>query len=160
MSTVVTTMPSIHSLSKKLAVDYPQFIFQEEKDFRWSFEDNTISFSEVGSDASAQLLHELSHALLHHKTYERDIELIGLERDAWEYAKETLSNLYSTPITNDIVQTSLDSYRDWLHARSTCPTCTATGLEITKNTYRCPACGGEWKENEARICRLRRSRIQ
>lgn len=128
--------------------------------FQWSYEHNTITFQEDHSNAAPQLLHELSHALLHHKTYERDIELIGLERDAWEYTKTTLADHYTVVIPEDFVQSSLDSYRDWLHARSTCPTCTATGLEITKNAYRCPVCGGEWKVNDARIYGLRRYRIQ
>lgn len=160
MFTAVITMPSIHSLINKLAAEYPQFTFAKGDAFQWSAEHNTITFREDDSDAGPQLLHELSHALLQHKTYERDIKLIGLERDAWEYAKETLSENYNTPIADDIIQTSLNSYRDWLHARSTCPTCTATGIEITKKTYRCPACQGEWGVNEARVCGLRRYRIQ
>jgi DnaJ-class molecular chaperone len=54
----------------------------------------------------------------------------------------------------------MNSYRDWLHARSTCPVCQATGMETKKSIYTCPACRHQWRVNEARICSLRRYHIQ
>ncbi|MCY1379960.1 hypothetical protein D9M68_895230 [compost metagenome] len=79
-----------------------------------------------------------------------------MERDAWRYAKEKLGSNYKVTITDTVIQDSLDTYRDWLHARSTCPNCQATGMQNRKRHYRCIACQHVWRVNDARICGLRR----
>lgn len=153
----VTTMPSIVSLIQKLKADYPTLLFVRGDDFSWSPSDQTIYYkAEAGSNAF--LLHELSHSLLHHSEYKRDIELIAMERAAWDKASE-LAGVYNQKIDESLVETTLDSYRDWLHARSTCPNCSATGLQTKKQTYTCPACNHSWRVNEARVCALRRFSI-
>jgi len=155
-----TTMLSTASLIQKLKSDYPGLIIERGDDFHWSFEKSTITYSDSDpSSLPAHLLHELSHAVLEHKDYTRDIELLGFERDAWAYAQKTLSPKYGHLIADEIIKVSLDSYRDWLHARSTCPACSATGVEIKKTIYGCPVCGGQWRVNEARLCGLRRHAI-
>ena len=78
-----------------------------------------------------------------------------MERQAWDKAID-LADTYDAHIDDSIIETTLDSYRDWLHARSTCPTCSATGLQVKNRTYNCPVCHGQWRVNEARICALRR----
>ena len=78
-----------------------------------------------------------------------------MERAAWDKAVLIALDFGQTIDTNT-VESTLDSYRDWLHARSTCPNCQATGLQIKKQTYSCPACRHTWRVNEARICALRR----
>lgn len=113
-------------------------------------------FYEESVDLSS-LLHELSHALLGHNTYLKDIELIEMERDAWHFAKTLLSPKYGITIEESTAEDALNTYRDWLHARSVCPKCTTTGMQSRKNTYKCITCGTFWKVNEARICHLRRS---
>jgi hypothetical protein len=152
-------MPSIASLVKTLQCDFPQFAFEISDDFRWTPSLQTIYYTPIRSDASQQILHELGHALLGHIDYEKDITLLKIERDAWDYAKDTLAARYRVSLSNDQVQDALDSYRDWLHARSTCPACTAIGMQIKKQTYRCLACTHQWRVNEARICALRRYTI-
>lgn len=154
-------MHSIASLVKSLRRDFPELLFAEGEDFSWSFETQTISYHKNSQSTGVQqLLHELAHALLEHKTYKRDIELVAMERDAWAYARTQLSNTYEIPIADAVEQAALDSYRDWMHARSTCPACEASGIEIRKSIYHCPACGHEWRVNEARICGLKRYDIQ
>lgn len=148
-------MPSITSLAAKLSIDFPNYQFIPSSEFHWSPLEKTIFYNQ-GSKDSASLLHELSHALLGHEDYIKDIGLIEIERDAWQYASNTLAALYDTPISDEIVQDALDTYRDWLHARSTCPECTATGIQTKKSIYKCLACSSRWHVNDARICALRR----
>jgi len=150
-----TITPSTTSLVIKLAQDYPQFTFAEGDDFYWSPSEQTIYYVKDSADVAA-FLHELAHGLLEHGSYIRDIRLIELERDAWTHASMHLAPLYNMTIGNEVVESALDTYRDWLHARSTCPHCQATGVQTSSNTYRCVACHTSWKVNEARICALRR----
>lgn len=150
------TMPSITSLLPQLKTSYPQFQFTPADHAHWNPEDMTVYYNTASSPA--ELLHELSHALLGHKTYRRDIELIGIERDAWKYARQ-LAYTYNITITEEIIEDALDSYRDWLHQRSLCPECNATGLQSSRQTYRCLACRTVWRVNEAKLCALRRYKI-
>jgi hypothetical protein len=149
------TMPSTTSLATSLQKDFPAFSFTASDKFRWSPQEKRI-FYDASSDDTAALLHELAHALLMHVDYLKDIELIEMERDAWEYAATTLASKYETTISDTIVQDALDTYRDWLHARSTCPNCRATGVQTKKNQYKCVVCETHWRVNDARICALRR----
>jgi len=148
-------MPSIRSLVKTLQFDFPQFTFIASQDFRWSVDQQRI-FYDKNSANSSYLLHELAHGLLAHSDYKRDIELLAMERDAWHYAIAALSKKYSVRIEEENVQDSLDTYRDWLHSRSTCPNCTAVGVQTNVREYSCLACGERWRVNDARSCALRR----
>lgn len=151
-------MPSITSLAAKLTADFPELQFTPSNEFHWSPSKKTV-FYDQGSDDQASLLHELSHALLNHEDYTKDIQLIEMERDAWRYSSDKLTTPYKVSIGDDIVQDALDTYRDWLHARSSCPECTATGIQTRKHTYKCLACGSLWHVNDARICALRRHKL-
>lgn len=148
-------MPSITLLVSQLATDYPALTFAAGTQFHWQPEHRTVTYLET-SDDTAALLHEVAHALLDHQDFKRDLALIEMERDAWEYARTTLAPRYQLIIEPDTIQDSLDSYRDWLHARSTCPACRATGVQIQQQTYRCLACRSEWTVNDARQHALRR----
>jgi len=101
------------------------------------------------------LLHELAHALLNHHNYKMDIELVSMERQAWDLAIE-LSKKYKIIIPDDLMQDHLDTYRDWMHLRSKCINCQATGVQKSNKTYQCPVCSSLWQANEARFCSLRR----
>lgn len=148
-------MPLISSLVSQLAHDHPGLTFIPEDRFYWNPERRTIYYVEQ-SDDIASLLHEVAHGLLDHRDFMRDIELLEMERDAWEYASGTLAPRYHLSIDADIIQTHLDTYRDWLHLRSICPACQATGVQIKQRTYRCLACRSEWTVNDARQHALRR----
>lgn len=147
-------MPSTISLIKRLRVDYPQFIYKKASSFLWSHSEHTIYYTCENDDYSF-LFHELSHALLNHADYGRDIELIAIEREAWNKSKEIAKN-YGVIIDDDFIQLNLDTYRDWLHIRSTCPKCKATGLQTKKYSYKCLVCSHEWRVNDAKTCALRR----
>lgn len=152
-------MPSTPSLLAKVAADHPKLQFTPGDAYKWDPRTNTVHIGPPPLD-SAALLHELAHALLGHDTYNKDINLIEMERDAWDYATTTLGAHYSVTISDDHVQDSLDSYRDWLHARSTCPQCAATGIQTQQSNYHCLACRASWTANDARIKALRRYRQQ
>lgn len=152
-------MPSIISLATRLETDFPAYQFVGDAEFRWSPRERTIFFDKTSSD-QASLLHELSHALLGHEIYTKDIHLIEMERDAWRYAQKTLAPRYKITVNDDTIQDALDTYRDWLHARSTCPECTATGIQIKQHVYKCVICESRWKVNNAHICALRRHKIR
>lgn len=148
-------MASISSLVSQLKSDYPQLQFVSGDSFYWDPETASITYRD-GSHNTADLLHELAHALLDHRDFSRDISLLEMERDAWHIAQQTLTSRYGVTITDDAIDAALDTYRDWLHARSLCPTCGATGLQSGRTQYRCLACLGSWRVNDARQCALRR----
>lgn len=151
----VIIMRSTSSLIHKLKTDYPQFTFFDSDSFSWNPTTKTIAFQLQAVNAAPLLLHELGHALLGHDTYRRDVELVAMESAAWEEARK-LAATYTIRYSEADAQDHLDTYRDWLHARSTCPKCTATGYQNSDHHYRCPACGHEWRVNDARVCALRR----
>ena len=155
--------PLVSSLVAKIIGDYQDIHFVLGEDFAWSFAAETITHPEIKTlDELRQLLHEIGHATLKHSSYSHDAELIDMEREAWRYAYEMLAPRYGIGLSADdnIVQESLDSYRQWLHARSRCPRCQAVGIEISMRSYRCLHCQRQWSVNEARLCRLKRMSIK
>jgi len=151
-------MQPIPSLVTRLSADFPSFRFVPAGEFRWSPDERTIFYDATSLEAGS-LLHELSHAVLGHSTYAKDVELLELERAAWQHAIAVLVPKYEVAITESQVEDALDTYRDWLHARSICPTCGATGVQTKKNEYKCIACHARWRVNDARICGLRRYKL-
>lgn len=150
-----TSTPQIPDLLPKLKADFPNLKFEAGDRFAWDPTRATVRFIQSGSPA--QLLHELGHATLHHQQFERDILLLAMERDAWQVALK-LAQRYEVSISLDDIEQHLDTYRDWLHARSTCPDCETTGVQIDDQSYHCPVCLTQWRVNEARNCALRRYR--
>lgn len=148
-------MPLITSLVSQLAADHPALAFTPGERFYWDPEHQTVYYLDP-SDDTASLLHEVAHALLGHRDFMRDIELVEMERDAWNHAAAVLAPRHNLSIDPEIIQANLDTYRDWLHARSICPACSATGVQIKQRTYRCLACRSEWTVNDARQHALRR----
>lgn len=147
-------------LVKRLRADFPQFKLVSGQDFYWSPDKQTVFFRPLKTNSDAKvLLHEMSHALLGHKNFSRDINLLKMEREAWTYAKRELSERYEVRIDDEDIEDSLESYRGWLHDRSRCPNCTLTGIQIDGDQYRCLGCSLEWSVNDARRKRLKRTTI-
>jgi len=157
-----TTTHSMPLLIQQLKANHPDLTFTEADSFSWAPHKQTIYYNSTLPHAEALLLHELSHALLGHRAYRRDVELIAMETAAWkkaaEYAKEYAVEQVATDLdgNDEVTQDHLDTYRDWLHARSTCPECSANGYQTEVLQYSCPACTHTWRVNEARLCALRR----
>lgn len=149
-------MPPIVLLLAKLKKDFPTIQFKAGDDFLWSPSERTLYYGSLeAKDSAALILHELSHGLLGHNDYRHDVTLVNMERSAWNRALE-LGSEYGFTISEEMIEDHLDTYRDWLHARSVCPNCSANGHQIRQFMYQCPACGHKWRVNEARICALRR----
>lgn len=148
------------SLFNRIKKDFPEFTFEKSDEFWWSAQNNTIYLDTSDPDSKALSLHELSHALLGHKGYTYDVDLIKIERDAWHHAVNELAETYNVTINDSLIEDNLDTYRDWLHSRSKCPSCEATGLQTKDRSYRCLGCNTRWHANEARICSLRRYIVQ
>lgn len=154
-----TTMPLTRSLLSSIQANYPHFTYQEGADFSWNPAKNTITFSQQHPSGDAQLLHELAHAILGHAKYSRDIELVALERDAWKHAQSSLAPEFSMSISDEDIESHLDTYRDWLHKRSLCPRCESTGIQQDDARYLCVVCQQIWRVNDARSCGLRRYKV-
>lgn len=125
------------------------------ENFLWSPKDRTVVYDEAKlAEQTGQwsLIHEVAHAALNHQTYESDFELLQLEVAAWEEAKQLASKL-RIYIEENYIEDCLDTYRDWLHQRSTCPTCGGAGLQHDHREYRCHNCMSTWHVTTSRFCR-------
>lgn len=142
-------------LIDNLKRDFPSVTFEESDHSRWAPEANTVFYVTNKKHADWSLLHETGHMASHHKNYSTDIELLQMEVEAWEKAKE-LGDKYGVRISPDHIEDCLDSYRDWLYKRSLCPKCSHTGLEKDSGDYSCINCGAEWKVSSERFCRVYR----
>lgn len=149
------------SLLSRIKTAFPSIHFEDSDDFRWSPSDQTVYLGSLTTERDAvTLLHEVAHAQAGHSDYDKDIELLALEREAWTIARATLAPQFDLHISEELIEEALDSYRDWLHARSTCPECGQHGIQQSNNSYTCLICSTSWRVNDARRCGLKRYRIQ
>ncbi len=149
------------TLLGQLKKAYPDITFSEDTVFSWSSQQQTVYYvAQAESTRSVwSLLHELGHATLQHTNYENDFALLQMEVAAWERAKQ-LAQEFGHIIDEDHIQDCLDTYRDWLHQRSTCPTCGNVSLQQDARTYQCFNCGGEWTVSATRHCRAYRKKLE
>jgi predicted RNA-binding Zn-ribbon protein involved in translation (DUF1610 family) len=159
-------MDAMNTLSKtsnnfvgKVIKDYPQFKFLPGNQEHWSPKTNTITYSQTEAldELRYGLLHELAHAVLGHNTYQSDFELLKLESQAWELAAK-IGRKYNVKLDDDHIQDCLDTYRDWLHRRSKCPTCSMHVIQKDAVTYKCFNCGTSWTVSHRRFARSYRRR--
>lgn len=145
------------SFIELLAQDYPNFKFKPGKQDHWSPSSKTIIYNPKRplKELQQSILHELSHALLEHRDYKSDFELLKLEAAAWHKAAEIAPN-YGLTISEDHIQDCLDTYRDWLHNRSACPTCGTHSLQESPKLYRCLNCQTRWSVTNDRFARAYR----
>ena len=123
---------------KKIQADYPEFRFTEGKKYAFR-PPRTIVLGPSEAFSELLLLHEVSHAILGHKTFKMDVERLKMESEAWEKARE-LADKYTIGINEDLIQDELDTYRDWLHTRSRCKECGLTCYQTSDGAYHCPRC--------------------
>lgn len=154
---MAVTTTEFNNLLTKLKSSYPYLSFEPDTVFHWSPKQKTVWYNPDSLDVIT-LLHETAHGILGHNSYGRDTELLHLERDAWTKALEIGDN-FSITIDESVIEDALDTYRDWIHARSLCPSCSQNGIQTSDNSYRCVLCNKTWQVNDARHCGLRR-RIQ
>lgn len=146
--------PEVKSFIGQVKADYPQFRFRRGRQDHWSPGSNMVIYNDDRPlvDLQYGLLHELSHALLAHKNYSGDFELLKLEAEAWAMAAK-IGSKYGIAIDEDHVQNCLDTYRDWLHRRSTCPSCGMHVFQEDPKHYACFNCQTRWSVGPDRFAR-------
>jgi len=143
----------------QLQARFPGLSYVAGASFCWSPKTRQIAYAPEANSETAtwSLLHETSHALLEHTSYKSDVELLRLEVAAWEHAKE-LAGEFGISIDENHIQDCLDSYRDWIYARSICPRCGNKSLQQDELThYRCFNCHNVWHVTPSRFCRAYRA---
>lgn len=145
----------MQSLINNLKLDFQNINFVESSHFFWSPKNNQVNY--VASELEApvgewMILHELGHALLEHKNYSLDIDLISMEMGAWTKAQE-LAKEYNISISDSHIQDCLDTYRNWLYERSACPSCKTTNTQDKSYQFTCYNCGHIWQVSSAKLCR-------
>lgn len=125
-------------LLPRIQKDYPEFKFKSGKKYTFR-PPRTIILGPPEPFSGLLLLHELSHAILGHKTFRLDVERLKMESEAWDKARE-LADRYKIKINEDLIQDELDTYRDWLHTRSKCKKCGLTCYQTKDGAYHCPRC--------------------
>lgn len=153
-------MPKTTSLPKlsNIITDFPDINFEKADIFYWSAKDNTVYFESASLRTEKglwQLLHEVSHAVLGHKNFNSSISLLKMETEAWAKAKQ-ISEKYQLTINHTYVERCLDTYRDWLHKRSTCPGCSSLGIEADDCLFSCFNCGKKWQAGSSQLSRCYR----
>jgi hypothetical protein len=151
----------IDSLVQKLESAFPQFTFTASKQACWSPETRQVHYS-ANSDvqtAAWSLLHELGHALLNHKSYNTDVDLLQKEVAAWTKAANIASD-FNITIEEEYAQNCLETYRNWLYKRSTCPECGTHGIQSEGRQYYCLNCTARWNVSISRFCRPYRGKAE
>lgn len=138
---------------------YPEISFMQSDDFTWSPKNKAV-FHRPLEEARDEwsLLHELGHGLLDHHTFGLDVDLLRLEVDAWTKAKK-ISKSFNIKIDDSHIERCIDTYRDWLHRRSTCPNCSTVSFQIDPQNYLCINCTTAWRVGRSRLCRVHRRQV-
>lgn len=157
MAVTNTPKTTLDTILKLIHKKLPELSIIASDGLCWSPKNNTITYR--AEDTSEEnvwgLLHESGHAVLGHTTYHSDAELLLMEVAAWDTALD-LAQECGLSINNDHVQDCLDTYRDWLHQRSTCPRCGIVTFQENTTTYRCFNCRKLWTVSASRLCRAYR----
>lgn len=123
---------------QRLKGDFPEFRFIEGTKFTFR-PPKTIVLGPSEPFSELLALHEVSHAILKHKTFRMDVERLRMESEAWEKARG-LALKYDIEVNEDLIQGELDTYRDWLHNKSRCKKCGLTRYQTPDGIYHCPRC--------------------
>ncbi len=102
------------------------------------------------------LLHEIGHGILSHRVYKYDMELLTMEMEAWDIARQ-LAPKYNVDVDEQHIARAIASYDHWLSKRATCPDCTNFSLQKDRSTFGCFACGSQWKVNDRKDRRVKRT---
>ena len=123
---------------------YPDFAFRPGHKFLFR-PPKTIRYIESDENFRLLLLHELAHAILGHFSFDRSLERLQIERDAWAKTRE-LCSLYSIPFDEEFAEAELNTYRDWVHQKTLCKHCGLSCLEVSSESLYCPFCQKFYKK--------------
>lgn len=135
--------------------DFSDIDFIESEKSMWEPESGIIFYRSTDENLVFSILHELGHMIAGHKDYSHDIQLLIMETEAWQNAKK-IALKYDIEINADHTEDCLDTYRNWLHKRSTCPKCSMTGSQKDSKHYSCLNCHAQWSVSKSRFCRAYR----
>ncbi len=124
---------------------YPEFTFRPGRKFLFH-PPKSIRYLESDENFRFLLLHELSHALLGHFSFNRSLERLQIERDAWAKTRE-LCSLHSVTFNEELAETELNTYRDWVHQKTLCKHCGLSCLEVSSESLYCPFCQRKYKKS-------------
>lgn len=122
----------------QLSSDFPDYHFTTGRKFAFR-PPHTIVIGPHEESWQLLLLHELGHAMSGHRSFSTHIARLKMEVEAWTKA-ESLASKYQIPWNETRVQEELDTYRNWLHQKSRCPSCGLTRFQTTDGQYHCPRC--------------------
>lgn len=151
-------MNSIEKLLPVLKKDFPVVAFSAGDSFVWSPTKQLITYttSQPNNDHGVwALIHEVAHYQLGHNSYGTDFNLLQLETSAWSQAEKTAKN-YNITIDPDHIQDCLDTYRDWLHKRAKCPTCSVVSMQRKDKKYQCFNCNTAWSVPKSPLCKIKK----
>ena len=135
---------------ERLIHDFPEVRFVKNRrrfSYRWQNDVPTVFLGEPQPKYSLLTLHELGHAASGHKDYQTTVERLKIESEAWSAARKLFLKYQKTSILpadwswdEDFAESKLDTYRNWLHTKTTCKTCGLTMYQTTDGIYHCPLC--------------------
>lgn len=121
-----------------LQQSFPNLIFKPGHKFLFH-PPKTILFKENDENFNSLILHEIGHAELGHRDFKTHIDRLRMEVAAWEKARE-LADQFHIALNEDLIESELDSYRNWLHQKSKCKKCGLTRYQTDDGRYHCPMC--------------------
>lgn len=127
--------------------------------FMWSPNSRTITYDTrrmSTNNGKLALLHEIGHARLGHRIYKYDMELLRMEMEAWDIARELAPPL-GVKINEEHIASTISSYDQWLTKRATCPDCNNFSLQRGRDSYGCFVCGAKWVVNWRKDRRVKRT---
>jgi hypothetical protein len=139
--------------------NFPDIVFVEGRYFMFSPYTKTITYDKKRidrNDGRLALLHEIGHARMGHRVYKYDMELLRMEMEAWDIARD-LAPQYSVKVDEKHIATTIATYDRWLTKRATCPDCNNFSLQPARDSYRCFACGTSWQVNWRKDRRVKRT---
>ena len=123
---------------ERVLMDYPELRIRMGQKFAFRTP-RTVVVGSYEPFFRLLFLHEVGHAISGHQDYKTDVERLKIEVEAWSKARK-LAKSYGIEIDEELIQTELDTYRDWLHQKSRCPNCGLTRFQTSDSKYHCPLC--------------------
>lgn len=134
---------ALNSLVSRLQRDYPEFHFVYGKRFSFRPPKTIVIGPDEGKNTPLLVFHELGHAISGEYSYALSIERLKIESLAWQEGKKAYQNYQdlALPAWDDsFVEDNLDTYRNWLHQKSKCPSCGLTRYQDANQKWCCPYC--------------------
>jgi hypothetical protein len=143
-----------------LLKNFPDYTFVAGRFFMWSPRSATITYDPKRlktNSGKIGLLHEIGHATLGHVRYPKyDMELLGMEMDAWDFVRQHAAS-YGLNIDEAHIKRCIASYDYWLSKRATCPDCNNFSLQKDRSNFACFICGAGWRVNNDMLRRVKRT---